>query len=124
MTFYNLRSNPSGELPYTVTKFADDLEVESSYAVGRTVCECPAGHRPSCRHRDMLHILTTRVDTAWFWCFETKRWEDPTGQAQVEETGEGVEADPLPEEEEAMQPTQPYVEEPKPVAKGELRRLG
>jgi hypothetical protein len=81
MTFYNLRSNPSPNLPYTIIKFDADLNPESTYNLGRTICECPAGHRPTCRHRSMLPILLEKIDTAWFFCFETKRWEDPTGNA-------------------------------------------
>ena len=82
MALYNLRTNPTQpDLPFTITKFTSELEVESSYSVGNTVCECPAGHRPKCRHREMLPALRERIDTAWFYCFETKSWEDPTGEA-------------------------------------------
>ena len=81
MTFYNLRSNPPGDLPYQIIKFDDALNPESVYNVGKTVCECPAGVRLTCRHRQMLPKLIERVDTAWFLCFETMEWEDPTGNA-------------------------------------------
>lgn len=86
MTFYNLRSNSPTErkpdLPFTIIKFDADLNPESTYSLGHTVCECPAGHRPTCRHRQMLPKLISRVDTAWFYCFETGEWEDPTGNAE------------------------------------------
>lgn len=80
MSLYNLRiSGPD----WIVTKFDDDLNVESSYKIlsGGAVCECPAGHRPTCRHRQMLGQLMERVDTAWFLDFDTRQWVDPTGQA-------------------------------------------
>ena len=66
MALYNLRTDPSG---YRITKFTDDLEVESSYlmALGDDpsgyLCGCPASARPSCRHRDMIHTFLARPDT-------------------------------------------------------------
>lgn len=84
MPLYNLKSSIDTHL-YIITKFTNDLNVEASYSVGNTICECPAGHRPTCRHRQMLPTLAPRVDTAWFYCFETKSWEDPTGSAQADE---------------------------------------
>lgn len=98
MSLYNLRSNPSSQLPYTITKFDNDLNPESVYFLGTTVCECPAGHLPKCRHRTMLPTLVERVDTSWFWCFETQTWEDPTGAAKIND-----EAEPLPEVEEELE---------------------
>ena len=81
-TFYTLHTNPAKpDLPFTIIKFDQDLNPESSYSVGNNACECPAGHRPKCRHREMLPVLRQRIDTAWFFCFETKSWEDPTGEA-------------------------------------------
>lgn len=83
MTFYNLRTNPIvGDLPYQIIKFDADLNPEAAYGLGTTICECPAGSRLTCRHRQMLPQLKERVDTAWFWCFETGEWSDPTGNAQ------------------------------------------
>ena len=51
MSLYNLRTADGS---YRITKFTNDLDVEASYLVSPTECECPAGHRPSCRHRQML----------------------------------------------------------------------
>lgn len=89
MTLYNLRTDPAG---FRVTKFDDDLEVESSYLMdfdptepgSPVICECPAGIRPTCRHRQMLPTLLERLDTAWFLDHETQEWVDPTGQAEIE----------------------------------------
>lgn len=98
MALYNLRSNPSGELPFTITKFDNDLNPESVYSLGNSVCECPAGHLPKCRHRTMLPTLRERVDTAWFWNFENSAWVDPTGAAQIND-----EAEPLGSLEESIE---------------------
>lgn len=102
MTFYNLRTNPPGDLPYQIIKFSDDLNPESVYNLGSTICECPAGHQPRCRHRTMLAKLIERVDTAWFLCFETMEWEDPTGNAaehdevaEHDEATGGLETNPI-----------------------------
>jgi hypothetical protein len=72
MTLYNLRSALDD---YRITKFDRDLNPESSYLLGpddrgAIQCECPAGVRPSCRHRQMLPHLLPLVDTEWFWDFE------------------------------------------------------
>ena len=66
---YSLRSeiDASGTTRYRVSKFVDG-EVESSYHVDRSTCECPAGARPTCRHRIMLpHMLNAAIaNTHWF----------------------------------------------------------
>lgn len=61
-TLYNLRHD--GE-QYRVTKFVDG-EVEASYLTTHTECDCPAGFRPTCRHRQMLPDLLSIADTHWF----------------------------------------------------------
>lgn len=79
---YNLKTIPSG---WQVTKFDDDFNVESSYEMtqsdGVVRCGCPAGQRPTCRHRQMFPMLQLRADTAWFLDFDTRQWVDPTGAA-------------------------------------------
>jgi hypothetical protein len=52
---------------YRITKF-NDGEVESSYLTTHENCDCPAGHRSTCRHRQMLPsmLLHGIVDTHWF----------------------------------------------------------
>lgn len=65
MTLYNLH----GDGPYTISKFTRDGSLESTYELstdGRT-CTCPAGHRHSCRHRDMLGNLRPLANTPWFY---------------------------------------------------------
>lgn len=88
MSLYTLRTNHSEGLPFIITKFDDSLDVESSYPVGQTACECPAGHLPKCRHRTMLPTLRLRCDTAWFYDFDLKSWSDPTGEANKPATAD------------------------------------
>jgi len=60
MTLYNYRSDG------TVTKWDTFGNIESQYLVSEEGCTCPAGHRPTCRHRQMLPHLLPIVDTHWF----------------------------------------------------------
>lgn len=72
-TLYNCKSEG---YQFRITKFDTDMNVESSYLLTSATCECPAGHRPSCRHRDMLHKFLNReaVDTDWFLDFDRGGW--------------------------------------------------
>lgn len=60
---------------WRITKF-NDGEVESSYLCSTTECQCPAGSRPTCRHRLMLPMFINRgaVNTFWFLDWERKGW--------------------------------------------------
>lgn len=82
-TLYSLHSgiDRTGAYEHRVTKFVDG-EVESSYLTTQTECECPAGHRPSCRHRQMLpQMLAAGIaNTHWFWDFDLGRVVDFDGQ--------------------------------------------
>jgi hypothetical protein len=49
-TLYNCHSDG---LDYRITKF-EDGNPTSSYLCSTEACECPAGVRPTCRHRQML----------------------------------------------------------------------
>jgi hypothetical protein len=89
MTLYNLRTALDD---FRITKFDADLNVESSYLLSNTfdqagrpelVCECPAGVRPSCRHRQMLPDLLPLVDTEYFWDFERHLTCDSEGNPRV-----------------------------------------
>lgn len=114
MNLYNLKTT---ELGFRITKFSMDLDMESSYTLTDRTCDCPQGHKPTCRHRRMLPLLKPRVDTAWFLCFETSQWSDPTGQAEQayderynEETAKAldiVERDLLPGVSEALPGPEP-----------------
>jgi len=66
---YSCKSTIDGEgrNAWRITKFVDG-EVESSYLTDGHQCDCPAGVRPSCRHRKMLPVMIAEdiVNTAFF----------------------------------------------------------
>lgn len=68
-TLYNVVTSidRTDGLSYRITKFVDG-EVESSYLTSRSECECPAGHRSTCRHRQMLPEMLNRglLNTHYF----------------------------------------------------------
>jgi hypothetical protein len=61
---------------YRITKFDSDMEVISSYLCTTTECDCPAGSRPSCRHRQMLPSFISRdmIDKPWLYDFDRGGW--------------------------------------------------
>lgn len=66
---------------YRISKFVDG-DLESSYLTTYDTCECPAGVRPSCRHRQMLPQMRAAsiINTHWFWDFDLGRAVDFSGQ--------------------------------------------
>lgn len=56
MSIYN--AHHDGD-QYRITKFTDG-NPESSYLCTHSECTCPAGHRDSCRHRQMLPEMIDR----------------------------------------------------------------
>ena len=77
-----------GEAPrtlyYTIVKFENSflLPTRDVYTVrvyGNTLnCDCPAGRRPSCKHRDMIKIFQDRdaINKMMFYTYETGEWYD------------------------------------------------
>jgi hypothetical protein len=63
-TLYSLRTDGD---QYRITKFVDG-EPEGSYLTSERECECPAGHRATCRHRQMLPQMLAHgiANTHWF----------------------------------------------------------
>lgn len=67
---------------YRITKIDHDLNVESSYLCTFDECECPAGVRPMCRHREMLPKFIQREAVGTGLMFDYDRggwvqmWED------------------------------------------------
>ena len=61
---------------YRITKFSHDMNVESSYLCTETECDCPAGRRPRCRHREMLpkFIYRGHVGDEWFFDYDRGGW--------------------------------------------------
>lgn len=92
MPLYSCRH--SGDL-YRITKFTTpDFNVESSYLCDATGCDCPAGHRPTCRHREMLPKFLAReaVGTSWLYDYDRGGWV----QSGIEVDGLFIPAEPEP----------------------------
>src|SRR5882762_5890006 len=89
MSLYNCR-HADGK--YRITKFDEHMNVEASYIVSRLECDCPAGKRPTCRHRQMLPKFLQRgtVGTNWWYDFDRGGWvqmgEDESPSQGVEPT--------------------------------------
>lgn len=81
MSLYNLKT-ADGE--YRITKFTNDLEVESSYIVSENECACPAGARPSCRHRQMLPKMLNvgAEDSGMFYDFDHDQFLEPLSDSE------------------------------------------
>lgn len=75
MTLYNCKSEGD---EYRITKFDSDLNVESTYLTTLRECQCPAGHRDTCRHRLMLPMFLNKRDGAdrgaWLLDYDRKQW--------------------------------------------------
>ena len=84
MTIYNIYHEPSGLT--TICKWDDDLNVLETYDVSHQGCSCPAGSRPTCRHRQMLQLFQDmkRVDTNWFYNFDYKAWIRPMADEELD----------------------------------------
>src|SRR5258708_7476470 len=58
---------------YRITKFDEHMNVESSYLCTTKECECPAGKRPKCRHREMVPRFIQRGTVGTEWCYDYDR---------------------------------------------------
>lgn len=105
MAFYNLKSEAGG---YRISKVDADLNVESSYIVDATGCECPQwqGRQRQCRHMKMIPLMEDRANTGWFFNFEDGTWHDLLGYYADHDLPEADE----PTEEELAQAERPEVE--------------
>lgn len=72
-TLYNCHH--SGD-QFRITKFDDDMNPQSSYLCTTEECECPAGVRPTCRHREMLPKFLARdhIGDEWFFDYNRGGW--------------------------------------------------
>lgn len=70
---------------YRITKFSDG-EPESSYLCTTSECECPAGVRPMCRHREMLPKFIHRgaVNVNWWYDYDRGGWVDMRTDVEFE----------------------------------------
>src|SRR5712664_3071858 len=61
---------------YRITKFDDDMNPQGSYLLSVEECPCPAGGRPTWRHRQMLPKFIARghVGDEWFLDFDRGGW--------------------------------------------------
>ena len=61
---------------YRITKFDSLGNVESTYLCSLDNCECPAGHRPTCRHRLMLPRFLAKgaVNSFYFYDYDRQGW--------------------------------------------------
>lgn len=61
---------------FRITKFDADMNVESSYICTPSECDCPAGVRPTCRHREMLPRFLHRghIGDEWFYDYDRGGW--------------------------------------------------
>ena len=64
---------------YTITKLTADYEPIATYELSPRSCTCPAGFRPSCRHREMLptFLAAGHVDDGTFYNYDLKTWLPP-----------------------------------------------
>lgn len=71
VTKFDLDFNPEGELYH--------VSVIGAGKQQSTICTCPAGHRTTCRHRQMLDVFKEeeRIDSGWFYHFDKRVWIEP-----------------------------------------------
>lgn len=94
---YNIRRGPHG---FQLGKFDHDLNLLAVYDTDAKHCTCPAGPRPTCKHRKMLPRMLARVDTDEFYCYETQTWSRPLAQMADEYNGAS---------EQPVEPTTPAI---------------
>ena|ERR1700692_63510 len=71
-SLYNCRHDGD---QFRITKFDSDFNVGSSYLCTAHECECPAGSRDTCRHRQMLpKFLSRGLSAEWFYDFDRGGW--------------------------------------------------
>ena len=85
-SLYNIHRGPAG---FTIGKFDSSLNLLAAYDVDPKHCTCPAGPRPSCRHRKMLPRMLAKVNTPEFYCYETNTWHRPLQATEMQVYGEG-----------------------------------
>lgn len=74
---------------YRITKFDNDWNVKASYLCDLVSCECPAGHRPKCRHREMLpkFIQRDHIGDEWFFDHDRGGWVQGASKELEESQG-------------------------------------
>ncbi len=87
ISLYHLRSIGQSDTSFRITKLDEDYSIEAAYVVSAAECSCPAGSRPSCRHRQMLPFFLAQghIDNGWMLDWATRMWRKPLiedGQGQ------------------------------------------
>ena len=96
MSLYALRAIPAGG--FAMAKFDLDLNPEACYEVTNATCTCPAGKRPTCKHRGRLlaaFLKRGHIADGWFLNDATMFWHRPV--ADLAEPVTGVSATSKPE---------------------------
>jgi hypothetical protein len=96
-SLYSLRS-ASDPGQFTITKFDHDFNPQETYALSRGECDCPAGPKPTCRHRKMLPLFLEKghLNDGWFLDWDTRMWRKPlatSAELSAGPTGNGLVAD-------------------------------
>lgn len=111
-SLYHLRSACAGS--YRITKLDADYSIEASYLVSKHECNCPAGIRPTCRHRQMLPFFLAKahIDNGWMLDWHTRQWRKPLCEDQgttfideASEVPEGAWGELAPRSQEDLAPT-------------------
>lgn len=80
---------------YRITKFDEDMNPQGSYLTDGEACECPAGVRPTCRHRQMLpkFIGRSHVGDEWFFDFDRGGWVQMRPEWALEEENHSLDVE-------------------------------
>lgn len=89
---------------FRITKFDEDQNPVSSYLCTERECECPAGKRPMCRHREMLPRFLHRnaVGTGWWYDYDRGGWVQMHAEVEFVPAGLTL-AEPIPPLPEGVQ---------------------
>lgn len=81
---YTIRQNKPDDVTYECVKVDPDSTSVQVYHIsdlpgGAMICTCPAGGRPTCRHRQMLRLFQAeeRINSGWMYQFDSKKWFEP-----------------------------------------------
>lgn len=106
-SLYSCREIPGSG--FAITKFDSDLNPITTYEVTNATCTCPAGVRPTCKHRSRLlpaFMLRKHISDGWFLNDQNMMWHRPVdavpGYTQLDQieppqgaSGEGPGQSPL-----------------------------
>lgn len=84
-SLYTVRQTTPGDSVYEVLKFNRDFDLEGTYHIsdlpgGSMICSCFAGHRSTCRHRQMLRKFQAEdyVNKGYFFNYDRNQWIPPS----------------------------------------------